>query len=226
MPATQAMIGHGSTFGIYNGSTYDEVAEVVSITPFGYSRDAVDATHMQSEDTHREFIAGLLNAGSGSIEINYLPVYTDVIIAAMIAGKKLFRITFPNATTFTFYAIITGYSPEAPLDGKMSASFEYQITGKPVFAAGAAPANSVLPAISGTPQVGQTLTAFPGVWTQAATFTYVWKNEGVAIDGATASTYELQAGDQGDNITLTVTATNAAGSASATSAETTAVAAA
>jgi hypothetical protein len=85
---------------------------------------------------------------------------------------------------------------------------------------GTAPANSVLPAIGGTPTVGQTLTASTGTWTGDATITYAyaWKNAGVAIDGATASTYLLQASDEGDLITVTVTATNGAGSASATSA--------
>jgi hypothetical protein len=92
--------------------------------------------------------------------------------------------------------------------------------------AGAAPVNSVLPAISGLLEVGETLTVYPGVWTGGVdSYTYVWKNEGVAIGGATAATYVLQAGDTGDNITVTVTATNAAGSTAATSPATDVIAA-
>jgi hypothetical protein len=68
------------------------------------------------------------------------------------------------------------------------------------------------PTISGTPQVGDTLTANPGGWTGATAFTYSWS------DGATGVTDTLGAGDEGKMITVTVTATNSGGSASATSA--------
>jgi hypothetical protein len=49
-------------------------------------------------------------------------------------------------------------------------------------------------------------------------YTYQWKDDGVAISGATASTYVLTASEVGATITCTVTATNEGGSASATSA--------
>jgi beta-glucanase (GH16 family) len=66
----------------------------------------------------------------------------------------------------------------------------------------------------------------PGTWTNNPTsYSYQWKRGGVAISGATASSYTLQSPDVGAVITVTVTATNGAGSASATSAGTSAVAA-
>jgi hypothetical protein len=83
----------------------------------------------------------------------------------------------------------------------------------------APPANTTAPAISGTTAVGQTLTTTNGSWTNSpTTYTYQWKRAGTAISGATSSTYVLVSADQGTNITCTVTATNAGGSASATSA--------
>lgn len=82
----------------------------------------------------------------------------------------------------------------------------------------AAPANSVLPAISGTLAPGSTLTTTDGTWSGSPTYTYQWKRDAVAIGGATAATYVLTASDVGTTITATVTASNAGGSASATSA--------
>lgn len=82
------------------------------------------------------------------------------------------------------------------------------------------PANINKPMIGtdGTPAVGETLSSYPGTWSgTTAIYTYQWKNAGVAIPGATDPTYVPVAGDSGDTITLTVTATNGAGSASATS---------
>jgi len=82
------------------------------------------------------------------------------------------------------------------------------------------PVNTVLPAISGTPAPGQTLTTTDGTWTGTApiVYTYQWKRGGVNIGGATNNTYLLTASDPGTTITVTVTATNTGGSASATSA--------
>lgn len=86
-------------------------------------------------------------------------------------------------------------------------------------AAPAAPANTVLPVISGTAMVGQTISATTGTWTGSPTPTYAyqWKRAGASIGGATASTYLLVVLDTGALITVTVTATNSEGSASATS---------
>jgi hypothetical protein len=79
--------------------------------------------------------------------------------------------------------------------------------------------------VSGTPQVGQTLTANNGTWVgqQPLTFTYSWRRcDSVGancsdINGATAKTYVLTSADQGTTLRVRVTARNSAGTASATS---------
>jgi Bacterial Ig-like domain (group 3) len=78
----------------------------------------------------------------------------------------------------------------------------------------APPANSLLPTISGTPVVGDKLTANDGTWTgyPAPTFTYKWS------DNSTGRTKTLTTADVGRTFNVTVTAKNAAGSASAVSA--------
>lgn len=86
------------------------------------------------------------------------------------------------------------------------------------------PVNSVLPAITGTKTVGQTLTCSSGTWSKSPSYAYQWLRDGVAIIGATAATRVLQAGDAGALMSCTVIATNAGVSAVATSAQTTAIA--
>src|SRR6478609_3757550 len=83
------------------------------------------------------------------------------------------------------------------------------------------PVNSVLPAITGTKTVGQTLTCSTGTWTKSPSYSYQWLRNGVPISGATASTRVLAAPDQGALMSCTVTATKNGVSEVATSAQTT-----
>lgn len=87
------------------------------------------------------------------------------------------------------------------------------------------PVNSVLPAITGTKTVGQTLTCSTGTWSNTPdAYAYQWNRNGSQIIGANASTRVLAAGDAGALMSCTVTATNLGVSAVATSAQTTAIA--
>ena len=89
-----------------------------------------------------------------------------------------------------------------------------------------APINTVLPTLSGTETVGQTLTVANGTWTGTATitYTYQWKRDGADISGETSSTYTLVAADYDAVITCEVTGTNSLGNSSATTAGTAAIA--
>src|SRR5215212_70149 len=91
-------------------------------------------------------------------------------------------------------------------------------------ATAAAPVNTVAPTISGTPQVGQVLTANNGTWTNSPTsYAYQWLrcngggNSCVNVANGTQKTYTLVGADAGRTIRVKVTATNADGSASAQS---------
>ncbi|WP_232421798.1 glycoside hydrolase family 3 N-terminal domain-containing protein [Nocardioides sp. Iso805N] len=73
-----------------------------------------------------------------------------------------------------------------------------------------APTNSTLPSISGTPQVGATLTADDGSWSvQGVTPSYQWNADGAAIEGATGATYVPTPDVLGKAITVTVTVSKA-----------------
>ena len=61
------------------------------------------------------------------------------------------------------------------------------------------------PTISGTAQVGKTLSAKPGSWTAGTSFGYQWLRAGKAIKGATKAAYQLVAADAGQKVSVRVT---------------------
>jgi hypothetical protein len=82
-----------------------------------------------------------------------------------------------------------------------------------------APANTALPAITGSPTAGTHLSCSQGSWTNAPNgFTYEWFRDGTPIIGTIAPTYTVLATDEGLTLTCAVTASNLGGAASATSA--------
>ena len=119
----------------------------------------------------------------------------------------------------------TGYCAGAGTDSPVPAAAYGNTTTNDL------PAGTGAPAISGTPAVGQVLTASNGTWTQSpSTYVYQWEQcdssgaNCVDIDGATSSAYTPVAGDVGKTLAVDVYAANTNGSSlDATSAPTAAV---
>jgi hypothetical protein len=86
---------------------------------------------------------------------------------------------------------------------------------------GTRPRNTSRPVISGTPMVGNALMCSTGAWTGAvAAYSYRWDRDGTPIAGAGSAGsagYTVVAADKGHTFTCAVTASNSAGSATATS---------
>ena len=109
-------------------------------------------------------------------------------------------------------------------DGSASAQSDQTAAVEPATSS-AAPKNTSAPTISGTPKVGQTLTADNGSWTGSpTTYTYAWQRcdadiaSCVNVVGATGKTYGVRIDDLGYRLRVTVTAKNAKGTATANSA--------
>jgi hypothetical protein len=135
-------------------------------------------------------------AADGSTVVKTVSNYTSNSDITGLDGGTTYKVTITaNAST--------GYSVS-------SASSMLSVT-TPI-----SPPSIATNTISGTATAGQVLTSNV---TASGTISRVWKRDGVAISAATASTYTLVSADIGSKITVTATATNAAGSASSTTAE-------
>ncbi|MER7537078.1 hypothetical protein ABTX77_20195 [Streptomyces sp. NPDC097704] len=108
------------------------------------------------------------------------------------------------------------YTPPATLLGKqLSVAVTTRKAGHPVVTAvsaavvvkGVAPKPTKVPYISGATRVGSKVTAVVGTWAPAPTsYAYQWRANGVAIPGATSSSYVPAASVLGKKLTVTVTA--------------------
>jgi hypothetical protein len=111
--------------------------------------------------------------------------YTPTIGAA---GSFLLRVEVTTTKS--------GVNPSPAIDSPPATVVQY-----PTLAA------TLSPTISGTGAVGTTLTASAGTWnTTGVTVRYQWARGGVAIPGATASTFVPTGTGLGDEMTVTVTA--------------------
>ena len=114
----------------------------------------------------------------------------------------------PDATTSTFALTEddAGHSISVSVTAEKSSYNSSTVTSNSLSVTGTF-TSIPLPTISGTETVGETLTATPGdIQPTPTTFGYQWKRGGVAISGATASTYDLVAADLGELISVTTTA--------------------
>ncbi|MEU7073552.1 hypothetical protein AB0B30_23880 [Streptomyces narbonensis] len=101
------------------------------------------------------------------------------------------------------------YAPHGPLHVTVFTHYGQEIRLRDIVV-GQAIRATALPGITGTAVVGGKVTATAGSWTPAAeSFAYQWRANGVAIAGATASTYTLPSTLHGKQLSVAVTARRA-----------------
>ncbi len=142
----------------------------------------------------------------------------------------LWPLSSGQTTSFTFHEVGTKYVRLVVTDvAGRSATVEHNIAlaaESQSSPASTMPSDMTSPTVSGTAQVGKTLSVSKGTWAGSTpmTYTYQWQREGTTnIAGATGSNYAPAAADVGHKLDVVVSAGNSAGNASASSAETTAV---
>src|SRR5690349_8568395 len=137
--ASAATIAYGAILKKGDGASpevfTDYGLEVTGINGVGFSRDAVDATHMQSSNGYREYIGGLKTNKPVTVEINWLPAGVGAIQTLLEGAQGNWRIQFADNSSVTFTALITDYAiGNLTPDGKQSATLVFTASGKPTWA--------------------------------------------------------------------------------------------
>jgi hypothetical protein len=147
------------------------------------------------------------------------------------SGNSCAAIGAATAATYKAVNADVGHTLRVTVTAKNS-SGSGNATSAPsaVVSSTSAPSPTKAPSISGTATAGSTLAADKGTWSGSPTSVAVaWLrcdangDSCAAISGASGDTYVVTQADAGDTFRLTVTATNASGSTTFTSKQTTAV---
>ncbi|WGL53470.1 putative Ig domain-containing protein [Nocardioides sp. BP30] len=165
-------------------------------------------------------ISTLVNVGAVAGAENLSPVATATLPASTrlntpyaVAIDQTEGVLYIADTRNSAIASVLNVADDGDLSGPTEPADQVAVTGSGIAATACAVATNgpvtvqTAPSISGKATVGSTLTADPGAWTPTAdSFTYQWLRDGVAIDGATKSTYVVAAADGGHVLTVSVTA--------------------
>ena len=180
--------------------------------------------HAPPSNTALPAISGQLVVGQTLTTTNgswstYVSAYTYQWQDCDVSGGNCTNITGATSSSYaltsgdvnrTIRSMVTATNSAGSESASSNATPEISAAAAPE----SRPVDTALPTISGTAQQGDTLTATPGNWdgTQPISYVYAWS------DGAAGPTDALGASDVGQEVSVKVTATNSAGSASATSA--------
>ena len=214
------------------GSSRGHVAWVRSVTSSSITIEEYNWMHRGAYDTRTIAVTdsvyptGFIHLGDAAMKATARPAITGTTEVGVKLTASAGTWT-PTGATFAYQWLANGtaiagattrsFTPKAAQLGQV---LQFQVTAtKDGFRAGtikslrtAAVAPGVLtlntaPAISGTPQVGVQLSTTPGSWSPAATYSYQWYADNVAVSGATTSIFTPTAAQKGAVITAKVTAT-------------------
>lgn len=137
--------GFGTSLSRDNGTGFDAIGNLTSITIPGFTRETYDVTAHDAADKWREWIGGLLDGGEASCDLNYDPdlqigsegsVYDVLVGDAEDPDPVDYEIALPDGSKFECALLITSFDDiDSPYDGPVTGSITFKMSGKPTFTA-------------------------------------------------------------------------------------------
>jgi|SRR5690606_13368860 len=98
-----------------SGGTFEEIAQVASITPPQAERETVEVDELDPPGEVRKKLVGLIDPGEVTVTLNFDPNNQGHLALEQDfrdGQPRQYRIKLPNGYGWTFTAIVTSYSPQ------------------------------------------------------------------------------------------------------------------
>lgn len=138
--SSKAISGVGTRFRRWNGSEWEDIGEINSITGPGKSRDTIDVTSLSSTGGYREFIAGFRNPGTVVLAMNFTRDTYELMNTDFESDDlQNYEIVLPDDedTSLEFEGFVTELPLTIPLDDKITADITIQVSGRVTMNSGA-----------------------------------------------------------------------------------------
>lgn len=138
--SSQAKVGYGAKLQLETASVYNSIEELTSISGPSQKAKSIDVTNMDSLDAYAEYINGIIDAGTVSVEGNWTNATQQLafLTAFQSRAAQNFKIllpgTQPAAGSFTFAGIITEHSVDFKVSDKISWKGTIQVSGPVTYA--------------------------------------------------------------------------------------------
>lgn len=141
-----AMDSFGTLLQIGDGGSpaeaFTTIASVHDISGPNLAMRTAEITNHSSTGGWAEHVGTVLEGGQITFDIGYDPTAgTHDATSGLINDmenrtERNFQLVFPDgsSTTWSFAALVTGFAPQAPVDGELRASVTLLVTGQPTLA--------------------------------------------------------------------------------------------
>jgi predicted secreted protein len=117
---------------------FTTIAQVRNISGPGLSLDFEDVTTHDSTEAWEEVVATVLRSGEVTLDLVWdptTPTHSNGVGLLAVMPRRAtrnFQVIFPDTgpTTWAFAAEVTGFEPDAPHDGALTASVTLKLTGQ------------------------------------------------------------------------------------------------
>lgn len=119
-------------------STFTTIGELRDITPPPLMRNPIETT--AHNDIEEHFIVGIRRKGELQFQIGWVPTLathdhlTGLIKAWKDGTRDIYKITYPDNSTWTFSGFVTNVGPSAPVDDGLVADITIRPTNTMTFA--------------------------------------------------------------------------------------------
>lgn len=129
MAQSKAITGQGTIFK-RNGSPIGEINSIDGPTK---SRETIEVTRLEDVDGYRQYIAGLREPGTVTLNMNFTRENYDLLNADFESDTiQTYAIELPDEdeTVFTFNGFVTELPISIPIGDKITCDVTIQISGK------------------------------------------------------------------------------------------------